>query len=86
MVDALQVYFGYSITGTTIAKTVFIHIGKGGNNGKTTLLDLIRQVLGEDHSTLPKIDSLMQQRGAETSNASADHGRFARSSFWNTLG
>ncbi len=72
MVDALQVFLGYSITGTTIAKTVFIHIGKGGHNGKSTLLDFIRQVLGKDHSTLLKIDSLMQQRGAETSNASAD--------------
>lgn len=72
MVDALQVFLGYSITGTTIAKTVFIHIGEGGNNGKTTLLDTIRYALGADHSVLLKIDSLMQQRGAESSNASAD--------------
>lgn len=72
MVDALQVFLGYSITGTTIAKTVFIHIGEGGNNGKTTLLTLIRQVLGKDHSTLLKIDSLMQQRGVESSSVTAD--------------
>lgn len=72
LVDSLQRFFGYSITGDTSAKTVFVHIGVQGNNGKTTLLTLFRELLGDDHATLLSIDTLMRQRGGDSNNIKAD--------------
>lgn len=83
MVDALQVFLGYSITGTTSAKTVFLHIGEKGNNGKTTLLELMRTVLGDGHSTTLNIETLMQQ-DRETSAATASLANLRGARFANT--
>jgi len=58
LVDALQVYFGYSLTGHTSAKSVFMLIGPK-DTGKTTILELCCKLLRE-HSALIRIETLME--------------------------
>jgi putative DNA primase/helicase len=68
LIDALQVLFGYSLTGWTREKVVFIFYGSG-NNGKTTILALFLKLL-EECGVLLQIDSLMVKH--ETNNSQAD--------------
>jgi putative DNA primase/helicase len=79
----LQVYFGYSLTGHTSAKTAFILIGPK-DTGKTTLLELFRELLAE-HSATIRIETLMEGPGLRNLGLLSDlatlHGaRFARTS------
>jgi putative DNA primase/helicase len=83
LVDALQVYLGYSLTGHTSAKAVFMFVGPK-DTGKTTILELFCKLLAE-HSTLIRIETLMQGPAQRTLGLRADladlHGtRFARTS------
>jgi putative DNA primase/helicase len=59
MIDYLQKAFGYSLTGLTSQKAVFICHGQG-DNGKTTLLNLFRSLL-EEYATLLQINTLMRK-------------------------
>lgn len=85
MTEYLQRALGYSLTGETSERVVFIAYGPG-TNGKTTLLGLIRDLLGP-YSAEIMIDSLMSLgpgAGASTT-ALADlsalcGGRFATTS------
>jgi putative DNA primase/helicase len=83
LVDALQVYFGYSLTGHTSAKAVFMLIGPK-DTGKTTILELFCRLLSE-HSVLIRIETLMEGPAQRSLGLRADladlHGaRFARTS------
>ncbi len=69
LVDYLHKAFGYSSTGDVSEKAIFCCFGDG-NNGKTTLLETIAQVLAEYSSQLV-IDTLMTKR-FESNNSSAD--------------
>jgi phage/plasmid-associated DNA primase len=69
LIDFLQKAFGYSITGVTSEKAVFLLLG-GGDNGKTTLLELFRFLLDE-YAVLLQIDTLMT-RTQESNNAQSD--------------
>jgi putative DNA primase/helicase len=64
----LQRAIGYSLTGTTCEKAVFIPFG-GGNNGKSTMLNAIHQVALE-YSVLIQVDTLMVRQ--ESNNTQAD--------------
>jgi hypothetical protein len=66
--DFLQKAFGYSLTGVTSEKAVFVLWGSG-DNGKTTLLDLFRFLLSE--YALLQIDTLMV-KSQETNNTLSD--------------
>jgi putative DNA primase/helicase len=68
LIRYLQKAFGYSLTGITSEKAVFIAFGKG-NNGKTTLLSTFLRLLG-DYSALLQIDTLMTRQ--ENNNTQAD--------------
>jgi putative DNA primase/helicase len=68
MVEYLQRALGYSMTGTTEEKAVFVPFGKG-NNGKTTLLSTFLQLL-EEYSVLLQVDTLMVR--TESNNTQAD--------------
>lgn len=68
LVRYLQIAIGYSLTGHTIEKVVFLLHG-GGNNGKTTLLSLFLKIL-EEYAVLLQIDTLMVRR--ESNNTQAD--------------
>jgi P4 family phage/plasmid primase-like protien len=68
LVNYSQRAFGYSLTGVTDAKAVFIPHG-GGDNGKTTLLALFARLL-EEYSAILDINTLMTR--VESNNTQAD--------------
>lgn len=68
LVSALQAYIGYTLTGYTSEKVVFILFG-GGNNGKTTFLSLFLKLL-EDYAAQLMIENLMVRQ--ENNNSQAD--------------
>jgi putative DNA primase/helicase len=70
LVEYLQKAFGYSLSGDVAEKAVFCFFGSG-NNGKTTLLEIIRYVISE-YATQVLIDSLMVRAHGETNNSMAD--------------
>jgi putative DNA primase/helicase len=67
--DYLQKALGYSLTAVTCEKAVFVCHG-GGNNGKTTLLATVREVVGDYYAVLLQIDTLMAR--AADNNSQAD--------------
>ena len=66
----LQKCFGYALTGDVAEKIVFCFFGVG-NNGKTTLLEIIRFVLAE-YSAQVLIDTLMAHKSRESNSSLAD--------------
>jgi P4 family phage/plasmid primase-like protien len=71
MCGFLQRALGYSLTADVTAKAVFVCFGEKGNNGKTTLLTLFRELLG-DCSAQISIDTLMTQKGSTDAGLRAD--------------
>jgi putative DNA primase/helicase len=67
-VDYLQRAFGYSLTGCTIEKAVFVLFG-AGDNGKSTMLNTFRQLV-EEYAVLLQADTLMVRQ--ESNNTQAD--------------
>jgi len=67
-IDWLQKALGYSLTGWTTEKAVFLALGPG-NNGKTTLLSTFLRLLA-DYAVLLQIDTLMVRQ--ESNNTQAD--------------
>jgi putative DNA primase/helicase len=68
LVAYLQRAFGYSLTGHTIEKAVFLLHGRG-DNGKSTLLTAFLKIL-EEYAVLLQIDTLMVRQ--ESNNTQAD--------------
>ncbi len=68
MIAYLKRAFGYSLTGTTEEKAVFVLFGSG-NNGKTTLLSLFLLLL-EEYAVPLQVDTLMVRQ--ESNNTQAD--------------
>ncbi len=68
LVGYLQRAFGYSLTGHTSEKVVFLLHG-GGDNGKSTLLNVFKGLL-EEYAVLLQIDTLMARQ--ESNNTQAD--------------
>lgn len=72
LVAFLQRAFGYSLTSDVTEKVIFILHGEKGNNGKTTLLTLFRNLLGRDYSTQIGIDTLMTASKNQDATMRAD--------------
>jgi putative DNA primase/helicase len=70
LVTYVQRVLGYALTGFVSEKACFCLFGQG-NNGKTTLLELVRHILG-DYSAQVMIDSLMTRRSQESNASLAD--------------
>jgi putative DNA primase/helicase len=68
VVRYLQRALGYSLTGTTEEKAVFVLFGSG-DNGKTTLLSTFLNLL-EEYAVLLQVDTLMVRQ--ESNNTQAD--------------
>ena len=68
LVAYLRRALGYSLTGTTIEKAVFIPFGTG-DNGKSTMLSTFRHLV-EEYSVLLQVDTLMVRQ--ESNNTQAD--------------
>jgi putative DNA primase/helicase len=62
---------GYSLTGETSAKGLFFLYGPTGDNGKTTLLELLQTLLG-DYSRKVSAEMLMSKRFASAGSARPD--------------
>ena len=70
MIAYLQRCFGYSLTADVSEKVVFCFFGSG-NNGKTTLLEIVRFILSE-YSTQVLVDTLMAHKSRDSSASLAD--------------
>jgi putative DNA primase/helicase len=70
LVDYVQRVLGYALTGLVREKACFCLFGDG-NNGKTTLLELVRHIVG-DYAAQVMIDSLMTRRSQESNTSMAD--------------
>jgi putative DNA primase/helicase len=66
LVGYLQRCLGYALTGDVTEKALFLFLGKG-NNGKTTLVEAFRHVLGDYAGQLP-IESLMAKNSDSIPN------------------
>ena len=66
LVGFLQRALGYSLTGDVSEKAVFVFYGHWGNNGKTTLLTLCRDLLGRDYANLLLVETVMAARQTDT--------------------
>jgi putative DNA primase/helicase len=69
----IQKYFGYSMTGLTSEQCLLLFYG-GGSNGKSTLMESLKHVLGNYAATIP-ISSLLYDDRARGSEASPDIAR-----------
>ena len=70
LIAYLRRVLGYALSGQITEKACFCLFGDG-NNGKTTLLELIRHILG-DYSAQVMIDTLMTRRAQESNASLAD--------------
>ena len=66
--DYLQRALGYSLTGSTIEKAVFVPFGSG-DDGKSTLLSTFRRLI-EEYAVVLQVDTLMVRQ--ESNNTQAD--------------
>ena len=66
----LQRALGYSLTGSSAEKVVFLLWGPQGNNGKSTLLDIVRMLIG-DYGGQMAVGSLMTRKH-ESNAATSD--------------
>jgi putative DNA primase/helicase len=74
MRDFLQRILGYCLTGSTREQTFFIFWGTG-NNGKSTLMNVVRHILGDYAVNSPVSTFLAKRDGNSGSEASPDLAR-----------
>ena len=67
LIEYLQRTLGYSLTGCTREKAIFIPFGEG-DNGKSTLLNTILTLVSE-YATLLQVDTLMVRQESNNTNA-----------------
>lgn len=63
----LQRVVGYSLTGQTVEQCLFFLYGSGAN-GKSTFLNVVKDLLGSDFSTQTPSETLMAKRGSSTND------------------
>lgn len=61
LIDFLQAAAGYALTGLTVERAIFFLWGLG-RNGKSTLLETLMIVLGDDYATRTSTDLLLARR------------------------
>jgi len=66
----LQKALGYSITGSTRERRLFVCYG-AGRNGKTTLMELVRDIIGEGYSQVLPSEILMARKHAGSAGAAS---------------
>lgn len=63
VVDYLQILLGYCLTGETKLRCILIFWGKG-SNGKSTLCDLLKNIMKKFHTAADKKIFIKQERGS----------------------
>lgn len=61
LIAFLQHAFGCCLTGITSDKAMFIMYGAGGDNGKSTMVDIIQRVLG-DYATRTPVETFLKKK------------------------
>lgn len=74
MRDFLQRILGYCLSGSTREQVIFLFHG-AGNNGKSTLMNVVRHVMGDYAMTSPVQTFLAKREGNSGSDASPDLAR-----------
>ncbi|HPT25154.1 MAG TPA: phage/plasmid primase, P4 family [Bryobacteraceae bacterium] len=64
LIEFLKRAFGYCLTGISSEKAMFILHGPGGDNGKSTVVDVFQQVLGDFATRTPTETFLKKKDGA----------------------
>jgi putative DNA primase/helicase len=59
----LQTSLGYTLSGLNCEKYIWFLIGESGDNGKTTFIETIRYVFGEDYAANMNFNSLLPREG-----------------------
>ena len=55
---------GYTLTGDTMAKALFFMYGPGGDNGKSTLIELLQSLLG-DYAVKTRAETFMRSKDSD---------------------
>lgn len=72
LVGFLQRILGSALTGDVSDKAFFVFHGSKGNNGKTTLLTLMRRILGSDYSCKIIVETILASSKGADATARAD--------------
>ena len=64
LIDFLKRAFGLSLTGVTSDKAMYILYGSGGDNGKSTMIDVMQRMLGDYARRTPVETFLKKREGA----------------------
>lgn len=67
LVNYIQRVIGYCLTGETTEQCLFFLYGKG-SNGKSTLLNVIKALLGDDYCKQTPSETLMASRNSKSAN------------------
>ncbi len=67
IIDFVQRWLGYSLTGSVAAQTVVFHVGEGGN-GKLKIMELLYSILGSDYYGTHSKNLLAKQPAAGAPN------------------
>jgi putative DNA primase/helicase len=70
LIEFVQKFFGYSLTGD-VRERIFMIFQGDGNNGKSTLIGLIQDVMG-DYTTTINPEVLMERKNASSGNATPE--------------
>ena len=62
MIGYIQEVLGYAVTGSVTEQSIFVLIGEGGN-GKTTMMNTLLTILGDDYGLQAPSDLLVTRRG-----------------------
>ncbi|UFS69477.1 phage/plasmid primase, P4 family [Geomonas sp. RF6] len=62
LIRYFQKVIGYCLTGDTGEKCFFICWGPGGNNGKSMIINVMRDILGPDYSVMIAAETLLTRR------------------------
>ncbi len=65
LISYLQRAIGYTLTGNTLEKCLFFLYGKGGNNGKSTLIETLMSLLG-DYAIKERAETFMQSKNGNS--------------------
>jgi putative DNA primase/helicase len=67
LISFLQRAFGLSLTGITSEKAMYILYGSGGDNGKSTMIDVMQRILG-DYARRTPVETFLRKREGSIPN------------------
>ena len=71
LIGYLQRYFGYCLTGLISEKSIHFMYGPLTDNGKTTLMNIVTRLMGEDYTGVIAYDDMMRHKDGTSKFAEA---------------